>query len=224
MSHRSETTDEQLLREKGLAFFGAITASVSHELNNVISIIDQTAGLLGDLLASSDPTRALDPERLGRIAANVTTQTERGVGIIKRLNTFAHCVDDARVEYDAVAVLENFAALTTRLASLKRAELQMTADAGEVALVGSPFQLQQALFLALKAILAGVGKGDSVTISLSPTDEGARFVLEGPQVETEKPFEPSYLNLLVARLGGQVAMNAQDGRLTFDLLVPRQGP
>ena len=52
MTGRNDQTDEQLLRERSLAFFGAITASVSHELNNVISILDQNlVGILSAKLA-----------------------------------------------------------------------------------------------------------------------------------------------------------------------------
>jgi hypothetical protein len=32
-----------------LAFFGKVNASISHELKNVMAIISETAGLLGDL-------------------------------------------------------------------------------------------------------------------------------------------------------------------------------
>ena len=89
MSSDSGDEREQLRREKDLAFFGAITASVSHELNNVISIVYQTAGLLNDLLAGAQRGRPISDERLEQIAIRIGEQTERGAAIIKRLNAFA---------------------------------------------------------------------------------------------------------------------------------------
>ena len=60
---------ERVMWENSLAFFGAITASVSHELNNVMSIIDQNNGLLKDLLAVGHP---ISNERLERINNSIT--------------------------------------------------------------------------------------------------------------------------------------------------------
>ena len=37
---------QRLLREKGFGFFGAITASLSHEINNVFAITNELSGLL----------------------------------------------------------------------------------------------------------------------------------------------------------------------------------
>ena len=44
----------EILKEKGLAFFGEITASVSHEINNAISIINEYSGLLEDLTYTAE--------------------------------------------------------------------------------------------------------------------------------------------------------------------------
>lgn len=43
-----------LLREKGFGFSGAITASLSHEINNVFAIINELSGLLEDFLLVDD--------------------------------------------------------------------------------------------------------------------------------------------------------------------------
>jgi len=65
---KTDSEQERLLKDEGLAFFGAITASISHELNNVIAIIDQSAGLLNDLLAGAQYGRPITNEKLERIS------------------------------------------------------------------------------------------------------------------------------------------------------------
>ena len=40
--------------ETGLQFFGKMTASISHEIKNVLAIINENAGLLEDLALLSD--------------------------------------------------------------------------------------------------------------------------------------------------------------------------
>ena len=42
---------KELFGYDSLAFFGKVSASISHELKNVMAIISETAGLLGDLSA-----------------------------------------------------------------------------------------------------------------------------------------------------------------------------
>jgi len=42
--------NKNLLHKKELEFFGKITACISHELNNVLSIINEYTGLLEDLM------------------------------------------------------------------------------------------------------------------------------------------------------------------------------
>ncbi len=59
---------ERMLREKGLAFFSTVTASVSHELANTIAIIEQTAGLLQDLTGAAEGEHSIRTAELRIIA------------------------------------------------------------------------------------------------------------------------------------------------------------
>ena len=76
-----------------LAFFGTITAGLSHELKNVIATINEYNGLLDDL-AQAAARRPLDPERLRQICGKITKQIERGESLILGLNRFAHSMDE----------------------------------------------------------------------------------------------------------------------------------
>ena len=41
---------EELYRVKEIGFMGKVTASLSHEIKNTLAIINESAGLMGDLL------------------------------------------------------------------------------------------------------------------------------------------------------------------------------
>ena len=62
------------MQQSGRAFFGKISASVSHELNNVLAIIGQTAGLLEDLLDSGPGDEPIPRASLERICSQITEQ------------------------------------------------------------------------------------------------------------------------------------------------------
>ena len=50
--------------ETGLQFFGEITASNSHEIKNILAIINENAGLLEDLALMYDRGAQIEPQRL----------------------------------------------------------------------------------------------------------------------------------------------------------------
>ena len=210
---------EQKLRESSLAFFGAITASVSHELNNIISIIDQTAGLLGDLLAGVKYGRPLSEEQLERIAEKVKNQTERGVRFIKRLNTFAHSTDEPVREFELNQLVENLTALTDRQAGLKGVNLQARYTDQPLKLVNSPFLLQQVLFLIIKNMLVRSEKKDTITVSVSKQDNGGRIEIVAPAKDSAEPEYPENLELLVESLEGSLKVGSDPGKICYEILI-----
>jgi signal transduction histidine kinase len=133
MSDSDHLDDARVLRDQSLAFFGAVTASVSHELNNVISIVDQSAGLLADLVAGARQGRPIPEEKIERVAETVERQTQRGLGIIRRLNKFAHLVDVPELEFDLNELVDNFVALNTRPADMRRVGLEIRSSVAATA-------------------------------------------------------------------------------------------
>lgn len=52
--------------------------TVSHELKNVLAIVNENAGLLDDLLLLAAKGKPLNPERLQRLAVNIHGQGTTG--------------------------------------------------------------------------------------------------------------------------------------------------
>ncbi len=219
MNSPGGTDQERILRENGLAFFGAITASVTHDLNNVMSIVGQSAGLLDDLLAGAEQGRPIKDEQLRRIADRIGNQTKRGVDIIRLLNSFAHSVDEPRCEFDVNQIVENLAALIERLASLKRARLETRPSGEPVRIIGWPFLLQQALFLSFRTLVAQAQKDDVLVISVARLEDGVRVSVEGPHRD-EPEGDRQYLELLMDRCRGSVEISLVEDRRVFEFLVP----
>ncbi len=215
-----ELDQERLLRENGLAFFGAITASVSHELNNVISIIDQSTGLLEDLLYSAQGGKPIPNERLQRIADRVSTQTQRGVRIIKRLNSYAHSVDDPVCEFEMNSLVENLIRLCQRFADLKKVSLETSFSDEPINIASSPFLVQQVLYLHIKRILALSNPDETITLSTSSDESSAHMSVECVQSAIADDFEVDYLNLLLERLGGSSEMLTDTDHTTTKFTIP----
>jgi C4-dicarboxylate-specific signal transduction histidine kinase len=220
MNQNDRSRDEQALVDNSLAFFGAITASVSHELNNVISIVNQTAGLLDDLLIGAREGRPIKNERLERMAESFKNQTDRGVGIIRRLNKFAHSADEPLREYDINEVAENLIALTRRLANLKKAELEFRPADHPVNLVGNPFLAQQVLFLAIRLALRTVHDEDTICVEMNEQDDFLRINIRGVRHCSDGEFDLCYLELLMSRIGGTIVTKAEEENVIFEISIP----
>ena len=58
------TDDSQAMAIEGVRFFGEMSASISHEIKNVLAIINENAGLLQDMVMMIEKGSPLSPERL----------------------------------------------------------------------------------------------------------------------------------------------------------------
>ncbi len=213
--------DQDKKLEDGLAFFGAITASVSHELNNVISIIDQTVGLLEDLLASPESRTSISPERLEFVAQSIKKQTDRGLEIIRRLNRFAHSADRPAEEFDLGETASNLTGLTQRLAGLKRVNLELTPIDKEIKITGSRFFFIMALFKSLQYFLDSAENGGNVSITIEEIDNKVHTKIESDFPVDEDTIDFEFLNKLLSSLSGQIDSVHKPDKCTFTITIEK---
>jgi len=162
-----------------LRFFGIITASVSHELNNINSTIEQIAGLLEDNLAAAAAGKPFDLERVRDIQIRIARQTGRAAETIADLNRFAHTTDEARGRFELKGLLANLVALCGRLAGLQRIELACEFPAEDRWITGQPFLLQKTVFHCLRRMWLDMPAGEVLTLSLESDSDEMRIVICG---------------------------------------------
>ena len=182
--------DNQPLHKMELAFFGTITASVSHELNNVLSIINEYCGLLDDLIAANDKGLPLENDRIKKIALNIASQIKREQDIIKLLNRFSHRVDNLHVQFNLNELVMDISRLSQRLASLKKIDLGIDIPKEPIVLTNNPFSVQHIIFLCLKLAMDCSFTTDFINVILKTNESRAVIKIESPTVaineETEK--------------------------------------
>ena len=208
-------------RGDALRFFGVVTASVSHELNNVNSTIEQIAGLLEDHLALVADGRPVDPQKLQSVQERIVRQTRRAAEIIERLNRFAHSADDPRTRFDLNVLAENLGGLLARLAQRRRVELRVRPAAREVWLEGDPFRLSRLVFGYLQCFWQGAAPGAEIEIGVSATDAAARLELASPPWPDAagQPWPPA-VALPDHEPAAEVAGEVGPARWTVTLTVP----
>jgi signal transduction histidine kinase len=196
-----------------LAFFGKITASLSHEINNVLSIINELSGLMGDLLEASSRGKALDPEKLALQVEKIAAQILRGERLIKRLNSFSHSVDRPIKTFSLNELLNDIFFLSERFATLKGISLRLSIPDDTLSIENNPFKLQKAVFAILETLFASASTGAIVKLSCSGTAESSEIAVVCESETVTEIFPASSqkeVSDLVEYLGGKTAFSTDD--------------
>jgi C4-dicarboxylate-specific signal transduction histidine kinase len=213
----------RLMRERSLAFFGKIAASLSHELSNSMAIISELNGLTDDLLPKRKRRAKVDSARLRELSQRISDQIKRGQEIIKMLNRFAHTTDKSIVSFDLATLLEELVSLARRFAFLKRADLETRFPDEPLTITSDPFRLQQAVFMCIQLALDGSQKDDVIAITFDRDDSGVKITVTSPRPDRSEDFDSGmlFLSLLAESLGGKVEVTSPNAdKQQFELLLP----
>ncbi|MDY6972811.1 MAG: histidine kinase dimerization/phospho-acceptor domain-containing protein [Thermodesulfobacteriota bacterium] len=165
--------------ESSLQFFGAMTASISHEINNVLAIINENAGLLEDFTLMADKGVPIDPERLKTLAGKIMTQIRRADKIIKKMNKFAHSVDGPIKRVNLGDLIELVVALSNRFASMRGITLEVKHPPNPVIITTNVFFLENLLWLCLDLAMDVTGPDKKVTLSVETAGIGGVIRFSG---------------------------------------------
>jgi signal transduction histidine kinase len=208
--------------EEGAQFFGRVTASVSHELKNVLAIVNENAGLLGDLTLMAGRGASVDPERLNKISLAVTGQVRRADAIIRNMNQFAHSADEAVNFVDLKELLEMVLALADRLAANRCVSLKLNPIMEPVAVTTAPFPLENLIWRCLDYCVNAAGAGG--TVHLGVNGESDRIEIEfssaeGPPGEMAGIFPGEREKALLDLLKADLTLDRESGYLK--LVLPK---
>jgi len=148
-----------------LTFFGKITASMTHEIKNVLAIIQESSGLLEDILDMSESNEFTHKDRFISTLGRIQTQIQRGIDITSNLNSFAHSPDNALAKIDLNELVQNLSLLASRFARLKRVSLVTELSDTPLIVQANSVQLQMDIFSALEMLLQHIENG---TIKMIP--------------------------------------------------------
>ncbi len=201
--------------EMGLAFFGTVTASISHDIKNRMAIINEQAGLLEDFVRMAEKGRELDPGRLMRLADSVRTQIAMSDAIIKYMNQFAHSVDLLWQSTDLGEILSLTEGLAKRAAENREVRLDIRLPEEPVTIRTSPFYLMNLIWLCLDGLIQFPGKNKSVAIGCKKVAEGAAvwMTAEGAEGDVGDLKETETITGLAQYLNAQIRFDTKENRI-----------
>ncbi|MEW5733732.1 MAG: hypothetical protein AB1921_02695 [Thermodesulfobacteriota bacterium] len=205
----------------GLTFFGRITANMTHEIKNVLAVINEISGLFSDLCTAAERGRPLDPAQLARLSGKMCEQIQRADGVVKRLNRFAHSVDSPCQAVDLQEMLELFSNLTRRLSEQKSVTVTVRTSDPACTCGTDHYGLLLLLFLGLEMVWENVEKGSSVTLFARGDKDSATVGFECPVLRplAPNPEKKLFWDSWLAKMNATAAAPGKSGAL--EITLPR---
>ncbi len=182
-------TKPDIITKTGLQFFGRISSSISHELKNVLAIVNENAGLLEDLTLMADRGQPIDPARLKKMAEAVKKQIGRADEILKNMNRFAQSSDEAVADVDLHQTIELVRALTARFAAMRSVTVDLQLPASSLKIRTAPFFLMNLLCLCLDFAMSASGDEKRVELVVAETENSVQIQFQRLAGLTEELLE-----------------------------------
>ena len=162
---------EERSKLQEISFMGKVTASLSHEIKNTLAIINESVGLMGDLLRKDAPDAWPTYSRLATLVASIEEQVQRSAGIVKRLNQFAHSMDKSLAELDLNETVRQTVLLAQRFANLRRVNLETDLESKPLHIRSDPFRLIYVIFSFIERAINCSPKEAKVTAKTERSGE-----------------------------------------------------
>ncbi len=158
-----------------IAAFSKVTATISHEIKNALSIINENAGLLDDLVLMTPPDEGVDPQRVKKAAATIARQVSRANDIMSNVNRFAHSADHLTARESLQSICSLLIILAQRQAISKNVEIRLDCPF-DITVQTYLLHLESLIYLTIRAIIDNSDDGMELRIHLDSTEDGSASV------------------------------------------------
>ena len=212
------TETAKKLAAEGLAFFGRMNAAISHDMKNVLAIINETASLLDELMELQQAGQMEpNPDKLRTLSRRIVQQVERGQNVITNMNAFAHSIDIPVREIDLARIMNVMAVLSRHFATGKTLDLDLPDEGPRV--TTHPFFLNDLIHHTLNFAVASAGPEKRIGIAVKPGDGGGEIVFSG-LAKVERTFPSEIAATLADVLGVGIFVDAGLIRLAVPAKMP----
>jgi C4-dicarboxylate-specific signal transduction histidine kinase len=172
------------------AFIAKITASTTHEVRNVLAIVKESAGLIGDMVRSRGRREPLKEDKLLRSVSRIDAQVARGAELLTNLNRFAHSLDQDQERIDLNEGAQRVASLCERFARQMRQEVVVQGRDEAVTIVASSLRFQMTLFAAVECCLDAMPGPGKVIVAPGRHHERPAVQITGQVDGIPAEFQP----------------------------------
>lgn len=212
------------MHQNEIALWGKITAGITHEMKNVLAIINESNGLIGDIMKAGKKAPIKYQDKLLLALDKINRQINRGVELSNSLNKFAHSTDEARDSVDINEICNQVSFLLKRFAGQRQVEIETLPLEPAVTLNTHPFRLILTLTGILYQLLDEIEALMKITLKPGANDGSVHFEITlhtHPDQRLEAvpgPDQFSFLGEAMKELGADFKATGQTG---FIITIPK---
>ncbi len=164
-----------VMKRQEVAFFGKISAAMTHDIRNVLSIIRESSGLMLDLLSLYEEGAFPYQQKFNGLLSAIQDQVSRGVELATQFNRFAHSMDQPVMEVECNDMAQQVVSLMQRFARLRRVQLAASAAEQPISIRTDGFAVYRLLGECVHVLLQQTVDGDSIIVKAAKCEGGAEF-------------------------------------------------
>ncbi len=201
-------------------FMGTVTALTMHEMQNILAIIRESAGLMGDILKVNARVDFKHRPNMERTLEHIATHVDRGKGLLEATSRLAHSPDDDLLDgCDLAVYARTVALLSERLVRLRGTAVDFTPASSALPVAVGALRVLMAGYRAVQWAVGGGVKDGVVRMNVEAGQEYHVLSLLPPQgVQQDREGLPVLASLLEE---GRVEWDGARLRLFFP--VRKQG-
>jgi C4-dicarboxylate-specific signal transduction histidine kinase len=218
---------EHELRVSQLCFIGKILSLFTHEINNHLAILKESAGLMEDLIEFGGGSRSKqDSGQYLQISHSMHTQVRKTMTLLKYLNRFGHRFDHEMSSFNLNESLEELLVLIQRSVNQKRITIEKEFDNNIPAVRSSPSQLQLLVFSLLEEKIRRLDDRSSISVKTSHSGGKITISILAQGNMTDKTKEHTFcsgklLQDVIAKMGWSITETEKAGTaITLPMSVP----
>lgn len=217
-----EFKEEHELRTAQLSFIGKILSVFTHELNNHLAILKESAGLIDDILTAQKSSAGQEPacrtgglEGCSKALQLIAEQIGKASYLSRHLNRFGHRMDKPLSSFNVNEILEELLSLLNRAANQKMISFEKDFHENIPVIQSDPSRLQFLIFCLIEKGLMKLDKNGKIifrtghsknSISICITYKGnVMTTTDEKQIYREKT-----LQYLLSELGGSVSQSKEE--------------
>lgn len=154
---------EDISTSTQLRFIGKVLSVFTHEINNHLAILKESAGLAGDILGSQQTSQQHLQDSL-KVLGSIESQIGKTSWLIKNLNTFGHRMDKPLSTFSVDESIKELLVLLSRIINQKGLVVEKDFREGIPLIHSNPSKLQFIIFCFLDYALKRLDKNGIITL------------------------------------------------------------
>ncbi|MBW2172211.1 MAG: HAMP domain-containing histidine kinase [Deltaproteobacteria bacterium] len=237
----TDVDDSLDLRRAQLEVLSKVLGDVTHDVQNHLAIINESAGWMGDLLNLKKKKgfgrivelfrrnrgQHLDVEPFFEGLKSIHKRVGEAATLTRRLSRFGDRMNEAKAVIDANQALEEIRDALLGQATERgvRLEVKLAKEAAMVETEPAAFQLS--MFGNVAQLIEGQEKGASLAVGTNVNEDRFHLHVTGPEGSPgslpDDPVADGFSLEILEKLGGEIWSESHDGKYVTTLAFPLAG-